>query len=475
MRWSISPNTTSGLALAVALLALGAIVGYFNIRSIQENERVVVHTHEVLDSLRLVFSDIAEAANGQRGYLIVGDPAYLQPYEKALRDIDQHLTQLRKLVADNPEQVTRAEALATAVDARLASLKRGIELLRSEGRDAAEAHIRTGLGKTQHDAIRDLVNEMVGEEERLLAERSEETRAGYRTAFFTTGLTTLVGMVLVGLVYGLALKQAQARERMTEELERLVTLRTTELNQTNDALRVSNRELEQFASVASHDLQEPLRKIEAFGDRLKSRNMEQLDDNGRDYLERVLVSASRMRSLINDLLNFSRVTTRAQPPQPVNLQTVAEEVTSDLEGRLQQTGGRVELGKLPTVEADPTQMRQLLQNLIGNALKFHRPEVPPVVKVNARNDLSEKVGPSVVITVEDNGIGFEEVYLDRIFNVFQRLHGRNEYEGTGMGLAIARKIVERHQGTITAHSRLDEGSTFIVTLPLTQPKKDMPI
>lgn len=473
MRLKISPNATSGLALAVGLLAMAAIVAYFNIRTIQDNERVVVHTHEVLDSLRLVFSDVAEAANGQRGFLIVGDEAYLQPYDKALRDIDQHLAQLTKLVADNPEQVTRSEALKAAVSARLTSLKRGIDLLKSEGPDAAEAHIRSGIGKTQHDAIREIVNEMVAEEERLLAERAEETRIGYRTAFFTTGLTTLVGMALVGIVYGLALKQAQARERMTAELERLVEVRTAELNQTNDALRVSNRELEQFASVASHDLQEPLRKIEAFGDRLKSRNMEQLDESGRDYLERVLVSASRMRSLINDLLNFSRVTTRGQAPQPCNLQTVAEEVVSDLEGRLQQTSGRVELGNLPTIEADPLQMRQLLQNLIGNALKFHRPGVPPVVKVESRGADSEKLGPACVISVADNGIGFEEVYLDRIFNVFQRLHGRNEYEGTGMGLAIARKIVERHNGTITAHSKLDEGSTFIVTLPLAQPKKEV--
>ena len=166
------------------------------------------------------------------------------------------------------------------------------------------------------------------------------------------------------------------------------------------------------------------------------------------------------------------MTTKAQPFAPVDLAQVAREVVSDLEGRLQQTGGRVEVGDLPTVEADPTQMRQLLQNLIGNALKFHRPGVPPVVQVHGRvlpatadADGQPRAPARARSPCEDNGIGFDEKYLDRIFKVFQRLHGRGEYEGTGMGLAICRKIVERHGGTITARSTPGRGATFVVTLP----------
>ena len=139
---------------------------------------------------------------------------------------------------------------------------------------------------------------------------------------------------------------------------------------------------------------------------------------------------------------------------------------------MQQVQGTVELGELPTIEADPLQLRQLFQNLIGNALKFHRPNVPPVVQVEGKVTNPAVGVPYCTLTVKDNGIGFEEVYLDRIFNVFQRLHGRNEYEGTGMGLAIARKIVERHRGTITATSKLEEGSTFIITLPVAQPEEE---
>jgi light-regulated signal transduction histidine kinase (bacteriophytochrome) len=240
-----------------------------------------------------------------------------------------------------------------------------------------------------------------------------------------------------------------------------ITRDLTERKLAEEHLRRSNRELEQFASVAAHDLQEPLRKIQAFGDRLQTRAAPVLDGESKDYLERMLNSATRMRSLINDLLTFSRITTKAQPFLPVDLEKIAREVISDLEVRISQTGGRVELSPLPIVDADALQMRQLFQNLIGNALKFRKPNEAPVVTLEAA-----ELGSFVQITVRDNGIGFEEIYLDRIFEVFQRLHGRQEYEGTGMGLAICRKIVERHGGSITAMSAPGAGATFVVKLPI---------
>jgi signal transduction histidine kinase len=244
-----------------------------------------------------------------------------------------------------------------------------------------------------------------------------------------------------------------------------------------ERLERSNRELQDFASVASHDLQEPLRKVQAFGDRLRLKCGESLDTQGRDYLDRIQSAAKRMQTLINDLLSYSRVTTKAQPFQPVDLAKAAREVAADLEVRVEQTRGRIELGELPTLDADPLQVRQLLQNLIGNALKYHRPEEPPVVKVwskplnGERESLSASLDPRreyCQILIEDNGIGFEEIYSERIFNIFQRLHGRGEYEGTGVGLAVCRKIVERHAGIIKARSTPGKGSTFLVTLPVRQ-------
>jgi PAS domain S-box-containing protein len=226
-------------------------------------------------------------------------------------------------------------------------------------------------------------------------------------------------------------------------------------------LQQSNRELEDFAYVASHDLQEPLRKIQAFGDRLKVRYAEALTGEGIDYLNRMQSAAGRMQALINDLLVFSRITTKAQPFAPVDLGEVAHEVVHDLEIRIHQAGGEVVVGDLPTIDADALQMRQLLQNLVGNGLKFHKPDVPPRVELagSASNG-------NVQIVVSDNGIGFDEKYADRIFTMFERLHGRGAYEGTGIGLAICRKIAQRHGGDIRARSSPGEGAQFIVTLPV---------
>ena len=244
------------------------------------------------------------------------------------------------------------------------------------------------------------------------------------------------------------------------------------LRQFATQLERSNHELQDFAYVTSHYLQEPLRKIVVFGERLKEKNAGKFEPESLDYLDRMQEAAARMQTLINDLLAFSRVITKAQPFMPVNLAEVAAAVVDDLKGRIELVKGRVEVGTLPVIEAEPLQMRQVLQNLIGNALKFRRPEEPPVVKVGAQiipdPDTPEK--KLCRLTVSDNCIGFDEKYLDRIFNVFQRLHTRNEYEGTGMGLAIVKKIALYHGGDVTAKSKPGEGSTFIMTIPAAHPK-----
>ena len=232
-----------------------------------------------------------------------------------------------------------------------------------------------------------------------------------------------------------------------------------------DKLARSNAELEQFAYVASHDLQEPLRKIQAFGDRLKKKYETGLGPEGLDYLGRMQNAAARMQVLIQDLLSLSRVATNPKPFTQVDLDDVVRTVVSDLEMRIQDCGGRVKIEPLPGIFGDRGQMAQLFQNLIGNGLKFRKPGQSPVVKVQSEPQKLATGEALWWITVEDNGIGFDEKYRDRIFQIFQRLHGRNEYEGTGIGLAICRKIVERHGGTITASSTPGEGAKFLITLP----------
>jgi two-component system sensor kinase FixL len=239
-------------------------------------------------------------------------------------------------------------------------------------------------------------------------------------------------------------------------------------------LERSNQDLQQFAYVASHDLQEPLRKIRTFSDRLESHCREQLDDTGRECIDRMQGAAVRMQTLIDGLLSLSRVATGGREFVPVSLAEVVAEVVADLEVQIERVHGRVEVGNLPTIQADPLQMRQLFQNLIGNALKFHRSDEPPLVTIEGRQD-----GPrpkrgaaggagACRIVVSDNGIGFDQRDAERIFGVFQRLNPRAAFEGTGIGLAICRRIVERHGGTISARAAPGRGSVFEVVLPVRQ-------
>jgi PAS domain S-box-containing protein len=228
-------------------------------------------------------------------------------------------------------------------------------------------------------------------------------------------------------------------------------------------LELVNAQLQEFAFVASHDLHEPLRKIQTFCDLAQKRCAPVLDSTSKDYLDRVIKSASPMRQLLHDLLDFSRVATRLEPFKKIDLVKIVREAADVFEASVKETGFQIVIENMPAIEADETQMLGLFQNLIGNALKFRSGETPRI-KVYGKLDRQG----ICEIFVRDNGIGFDQQFAERIFMPFQRLHGRNEYEGTGMGLAICRKIVERHGGTIRAESEQGKGSTFIIRLPVKQ-------
>lgn len=250
------------------------------------------------------------------------------------------------------------------------------------------------------------------------------------------------------------------------------------LEANNAALIRSNEYLQQFAYVASHDLQEPLRKIHSFGDMLLSQHAETLSPTGRDLLQRMQNAAIRMQTLVKEMLNYSRLTNHQTPLLPVSLQALTQDVLGDLETIIQETNATVTIGQLPIIPGDKTQLRQLLQNLLANALKFSKPNQPPQVYLDAIILTAEQLPPSasttvssqwVSLTVADNGIGFDEVHQERIFELFRRLHGRNQYTGTGIGLAVVKKVVENHYGFINVHSQPGEGATFTVYLPMAQP------
>ncbi len=275
-----------------------------------------------------------------------------------------------------------------------------------------------------------------------------------------------IGRKIMQLNARVVLQDGDKPQMILLALEDITDRRVTEWRLAEQRLELerSNAALNEFASVASHDLQEPLRKILSFGERLEFSAGPLLEGDAQQHLGRMLSAAQRMRTLITDLLLFSQVTTRMHVFAPTDLAGIARDVLADLETTVAEAGGRVEVEALPVIDADALLMRQLFQNLLGNAIKYRRPDVPSVVRLSASRPDSR----FCTITVADNGIGFDQEYAERIFRMFERLHGRAEYDGSGIGLAICRKIVERHRGTIAAASSAGQGATFTVTLPVTQ-------
>ncbi len=462
----------AAFSIACILVLLNGYISLSAIISLSENNSRVVDSFEVIQSADAVLVALIDAETGQRGFIITGEDRYLEPYYLGLRNLDESFTRMSSLSAGEPAQAERIAALEKVARSRMSILAANIERFRQSGRAGAASTELLDPGKREMDAARTLIAEFLADERLRLEARTQNSVRSGKSAAFTVVAANLFALALLGVIYFLVSRYLAERKRSehalrasNEFLEQRVKERTSELDESNQELERSNRELQDFAFVASHDLQEPLRKIQAFGDRLVTKHGPELSEQGRDYLGRMQSAAGRMHTLINDLLTFSRVTTKAQPFEPCDLDQIAKEVLNDLEVRLQDNNAHLEIDTLPTIDADPLQMRQLLQNLIGNAIKFHRPGVPPIIKIKGTLTGRPDGKEMLTLTVTDNGIGFDEKYLDRIFTPFQRLHGRDAYEGTGIGLAVCRKIVERHGGTLTAESEPGKGSTFVATLP----------
>ena len=258
-------------------------------------------------------------------------------------------------------------------------------------------------------------------------------------------------------------RMEEALKKINDDLEKKVKERTAELEW-------KNRELREFTSIASHDLQEPLRKIKLFGDLVQQELSGVLTDKAHDYLERMNKAAGRMQRLIKSVLSYSHTSPRKTPFERVDLRSIVEVIANDLLPEEEGLTPVFEITDLPVIDADPVQMHQLFQNLLANAVHYHKKNQAPMIKVSSRIPESDdrQNNCTCELIVEDNGIGFDMTYADRIFLPFERLHARNKFKGTGMGLAICRKITELHRGKIVAYSTPGEGSTFIVTLPMRQ-------
>lgn len=269
-------------------------------------------------------------------------------------------------------------------------------------------------------------------------------------------------------------REIEIRKKAEELLEQKVEERTRELVSSNKDLELSNHELQQYAFLASHDLQEPLRKIQTFSKLVIDRHLADRPE-AMDYMNRILQSSNRMRNLINDLLQHSRLSENI-PHEKSSLQKILEEAIADLELIIEEKKAIIHISGLPEMEMAPGKMRQVFQNIISNSIKFARAEVPPEISIKGElvasldyDSSPDPAGQFIRIIFTDNGIGFSDEYAERIFTLFQRLNPKTQYEGTGIGLSIVKKVIEQHHGIITARSELGKGSTFIIVLPLKQP------
>ncbi|TPG45144.1 response regulator [Flavobacterium pectinovorum] len=266
-------------------------------------------------------------------------------------------------------------------------------------------------------------------------------------------------------------KEIKIRKEAQDNLEIKIAERTKELVLKNEELEMKNHELQQFSWVVSHDLNEPIRKIQIFIKIIKELYLAD-DAKAVDYVDRTIKSAERMQTLITDLLAYSRLSSQVKP-EVTDLNVVLQEVLSDFDYLIERKNATIKTGELPTIDSIPSQLRQVFQNLIGNALKFSGNSEHPLIEITSEliehksfDSPTSPDGKFCRIIVKDNGIGFDEIYLDRIFIIFQSLNDRQSYEGTGIGLAIAKKIIEKHNGLITAKSQIGEGASFIIVLPL---------
>ena len=456
----------AGFGAGLCVLILVCVLSYRSLAQNVDDIRWVTHTHIVLEKLDAVQGGVTDAETGQRGYIITGQQAYLDPYNDALNHVDQNLKDLRALTADSAVQQHNLDLLEPMVATRLKQLQEFIDIRNSAGMDAAAGALREGSGMSTMDQIRAQIRKIRFEEDRLLKERSEETETSSRKtrAVIVAGdILALSFLFLAGIVVRQEIERRKRAEdgvrALNADLERRVIERTAQLDERAKDLARSNSELQQFAYVASHDLQEPLRMISSFTQLLAKRYKDKLDDDARDFINYAVDGATRMQTLISDLLSYSRVGTQGKPLERTLCGEVFGRALQNLKVAIEESGTMITTGTLPAVLADPQQMCQLFQNLIANAIKFRGKDVPIVHVSAVRN------GEDWKISVRDNGIGIAPEHADRIFVIFQRLHTRTEYPGTGIGLAVCKKIVERHGGRIWVESSFGMGSTFCFTVP----------
>lgn len=485
-----------GLLLALLLFLVG--LSLYNFRLLGQASAYSTRSYQTIYQSEALLQSLLNMETGVRGFLVTGEEPFLDPYNQGRANFKLHLANTRELMKTVPEQIVRLDELerlqqkwsVTMLQPAIESRRSSTNLVEALSTASARANER----RAAMDEMRNVIRRVEDQENILLAARAKEVkqrRGVFETVLWTGGLFSILltgALALFAARTASQISQAQARlESSNKQLTRAKALAEEEVEQRRAAeeklvgavedLRRSNAELEQFAYVASHDLQEPLRAVAGCVQVLQKRYGGKLDARADQFIEHAVDGAQRMQNLINDLLSYSRVGTHGKEFGEVSMEKTADYALQNLSERIKETGVEITRDALPVVWGDSGQLELVLQNLVSNALKF-KGKIDPQVhigyelrRVESTPDVPEGAvtisdESQHVFSVRDNGLGIEPQYFQRIFVMFQRLHTRTEFPGTGIGLAICKKIVERHGGTIGVQSTPGEGATFWFSLPV---------
>ncbi|AWA30900.1 hypothetical protein HYN48_12885 [Flavobacterium magnum] len=457
---------------AVVFLLSLSIYCYTRINELTKSYYLVDHTNFVKLELEKYGSTVKDIESAQRGYLLTKDSVYYKEFNDHVGKLPGKIEVLRLLTKDNKRQQEYVDVLELLTKKRVSAMRFTMAL----GDISKMPKEQRYKNRAQRAYFRQHINRMIALEDAVLKSRTKfMERQSALTPLFTVFLMISALIVLILAYYGIN-RELRISDRLKGSLEdskKQLTERNQSLQANNEQLAAVNKELEAFTYISSHDLQEPLRKIQTLISLVLEKESPTMTESGRNYLERIRSASERMQSLIKDLLAYSRVNTENFHFEPYDLDTIVGEVVSDLDEELRDSRAVIEVKGSGTIRIITTQFRQLVTNLISNSVKFSRENVTPHITIGNKtvrgtevpfaNAVPEK--NYSLITVIDNGIGFDMQYRERIFEVFQRLYSNQQYAGTGIGLAIVKKIVENHGGFISAESVEGEGTAFNIYIP----------
>jgi signal transduction histidine kinase len=458
--------------VAVALQIGVAVLFYSAMNRSIIAEREVAHAHAVVAQITALRLSILEAEGARRSFILTGDTHELEPYRAAVKAIPEESHELRKLLADNPAQLRRVDALEPLIETRMALLTDTIEHLKDIKHEAARQVALIEVGGVAMAEVRTAIVEMETAERIFRAERVVASEKIYRLTviFLLVGSLVALGLLLTVFFF---LIQAVYRRQLAEEF---AVAANSKLHSRTLELEAINGELETFTYSVSHDLRAPLRHIHGFSKILLEDFGPKMDPDAQRFLQRIQDATNQMGRLVDDLLNLSRLGRQEIVVQITGLQSLVKEAIEDLKSEIGDRQIEWKIGKLPFVECDAGLIRQVFANLLSNAVKYTRPKELACIEVGQITRDGR-----VELFIRDNGVGFNMKYADKLFGVFQRLHRQEDFEGTGVGLATVLRIITKHGGQIRAEAELDNGATFYFTLSspvkaqaVAAPKGDQP-